>query len=125
MGLDISHDAWHGAYSAFMRFRIQLAKAAKFPPLEQMQAYSDSEDAISWEPFEKHPLFPLLYHSDCDGHINRSKLKPLADYLESILPELEKLEPGWGHMPNVADKTRQFIAGCRLAIKKRQRLEFG
>lgn len=27
MGLDVSHDCWNGAYSAFMRFRSNLAAA--------------------------------------------------------------------------------------------------
>jgi hypothetical protein len=28
MGLDTSHDCWHGAYSAFMRWRSELCRAA-------------------------------------------------------------------------------------------------
>ena len=34
MGLDISHDAWHGAYSAFNRFRQKVAQAmgGSYPP---------------------------------------------------------------------------------------------
>ena len=28
MGLDCSHNAWHGAYSAFMRWRQKLADVA-------------------------------------------------------------------------------------------------
>jgi hypothetical protein len=31
MGLDVSHGCWHGAYSAFMRWRISVARAAGIP----------------------------------------------------------------------------------------------
>lgn len=33
MGLDTTHDCWHGAYSGFMRWRIGVAKAAGVPLL--------------------------------------------------------------------------------------------
>lgn len=39
MGLDCSHNAWHGAYSAFMRWRTELAKVAGLPPLELMDGF--------------------------------------------------------------------------------------
>ncbi len=39
MGLDCSHDAWHGAYSAFMRWRTMIAEVAGLPPLELMEGF--------------------------------------------------------------------------------------
>jgi len=39
MGLDCSHNAWHGAYSAFMRWRQKLADVAGLPPLELMEGF--------------------------------------------------------------------------------------
>lgn len=39
MGLDCSHNAWHGAYSAFMRWRTKLAEVAGLPPLELMEGF--------------------------------------------------------------------------------------
>lgn len=39
MGLDTSHDAWHGAYSAFMRWRQEIARAAGLPPLDLMEGF--------------------------------------------------------------------------------------
>jgi len=39
MGLDCSHDAWHGAYSAFMRWREKLAEVAGLPPLMLMDGF--------------------------------------------------------------------------------------
>lgn len=39
MGLDTTHDAWHGAYSAFMRWREKLAEVAGLPPLQLMEGF--------------------------------------------------------------------------------------
>jgi hypothetical protein len=39
MGLDLTHDCWSGAYSAFMRWRTEIAKAAGLPPLELMAGF--------------------------------------------------------------------------------------
>lgn len=39
MGLDTSHNCWHGAYSAFHRWRCKLAEVACLPPLELMEGF--------------------------------------------------------------------------------------
>lgn len=39
MGLDTSHGCWSGAYSAFMRWRCEIAKAAGLPPLQWMEGF--------------------------------------------------------------------------------------
>ena len=39
MGLDTSHDAWHGSYSSFMRWRKRIANVAGLPPLELMEGF--------------------------------------------------------------------------------------
>lgn len=39
MGLDTTHGCWHGAYSAFMRWRCEIAKAAGLPPLRLMEGF--------------------------------------------------------------------------------------
>lgn len=152
MGLDISHGAWHGAYSAFMTWRIKIAEVAGFPPLELMEGFYDKERnnplvllnykypngdelemstlrriekrlPIKWGLFENHPLVPLLTHSDCDGDISYGNCKRIADALEKLLPLLPD-ENGGGHIGNWRDKTQQFIDGCRLAYSKKQKLGF-
>jgi len=55
MGLDCSHNAWHGAYSAFMRWRTMLADVAGLPPLELMDGFYASLDSNG-------PGIPTLYH---------------------------------------------------------------
>lgn len=78
---------------------------------------------IKWQLLEKHPLYMLLRHSDCDGHINYGACGKIADELEKLLPLLSDEHVG-GHIGNYYDKTKDFIAGCRLANKNKERLEF-
>ena len=49
MGLDTSHGCWHGAYSAFSRWRCGIAKAAGVP-LDLMQGYWEGPlpHAMEW-----------------------------------------------------------------------------
>lgn len=47
MGLDTSHDAWHGAYSAFTRFRHALAEAAGYEVVKLPGAQFESA-LIDW-----------------------------------------------------------------------------
>jgi hypothetical protein len=44
MGLDTSHGCWHGAYSAFHRWRCKLAEVAGFPPLQLMDGFFDPQE---------------------------------------------------------------------------------
>lgn len=148
MGLDISHDAWHGAYSSFMIWRQEIAKAAGLPPLELMEGFYkplvghnslptfycggvepshfirliDKQLPIKWSSLKPSPLFTLLYHSDCDGDISWSKLKKIADELEKLIPKLN--DDFSGHIGGIKQKTEKFIKGCRLAYSKKESLKF-
>lgn len=152
MGLDISHDAWHGAYSSFHRYRVKIAEVAGLPPLDLMEGFYDvsgidtpltllnykypvgdelemsqlrrifKQMPIKWECLKANPLHELLYHSDCDGYINWSICGKIADELEKLLPLLD--EDGGGHIGNYKEKTQQFIEGLRLAHANKEKLEF-
>jgi hypothetical protein len=52
MGLDVSHDAWHGAYSAFMRWRTKLAEVAGLPPLLFMEGFVEERIVESLQAFD-------------------------------------------------------------------------
>ena len=137
MGLDTSHDCWHGAYSSFMRWREEIAQAAGFPPLYFMENFWEGppgnvgsmgyriESAINqlpirWRLFSGDPLCILLNHSDCDGIIEAKDCKPLADRLREILPHL----PSGGPFYDARDKTWQFINGLDLAASRGENVEF-
>src|SRR5437016_2133419 len=49
MGLDTTHDCWHGAYSAFMRWRTKLAEVAGLPPLMLIESFYEPPPASSLE----------------------------------------------------------------------------
>lgn len=141
MGLDISHDTWHGAYSAFMAWRSEIAHVAGLPPLMFMDGfYSEGilhgegtgtypfsllreRLPIKWECLKPSPLHELLFHSDCDGEIPWENCAAIADELEKLIPLLPK-EPALGHIGDWGDKTSQFVTGLRTAFKKKQNLIF-
>lgn len=151
MGLDISHGAWSGAYSAFSRWRTEIARLAGIPlPLmEGFYSHCSSEwdelikekDIASnwslgaffktvhpslplkWELLRPDPLHVLLNHSDCDGDIAPEDATKIADRLQELLPLLPMAE-NEGHIGNWKDKTSEFIEGCRLAASQNEPLHF-
>lgn len=153
MGLDLTHGCWHGAYSAFMRWRQKVALLAGYPPLDFMDGFweagtygdpfymlaiqngrkddwskGDFEPysrhmPILWEMFKDDPLIELLRHSDCDGELPWENCGAIANQLEKLLPKMPKGDAG-GHIGDYRDKTQAFIDGLRLAAKQRENVEF-
>lgn len=117
MGLDMTHDAFHGAYSSFNRLRVAIAEAAGLPPLEEMVGYRKPyPTGIRWDAIDDKGLRPLLDHSDCDGSLPVDLLEPLADALTRLLDH-----PALG-----AERRRveQMIAGFRRAAAAGEPIEF-
>ena len=117
MGLDTTHDCWHGPYSQFMRWREYLCEVAGIPPLGLMEGYysSDGLDCfanfdvchgqnpfneqakrclpIRWNAIDApHALKVLLSHSDCGGSIAVEHLEPMAVVLEELASMMEDNE---------------------------------
>lgn len=113
MGLDVSHDAWSGAYSRFHRFRVALAQAAGcgFAPHPLLP-----EEGLVWRVSPKEPLYPLLNHSDCDGEIEVEDLLPLAARLRELAPHIDP--------EDFAERAIQFAEGCEAAAAANEPLEF-
>jgi len=143
MGLDTTHDCWHGAYSAFNRWRNTLAEVAGYTFHKDPEGFGSSpyidwgniEATIGRDLFGKwknipvrpdgtpDPLIILLAHSDCEGELQVEFLDAIADRLEELLPQLIDV-PGGGHIPNYVDKTQKFITGLRLASSENEPVEF-
>lgn len=148
MGLNCTHDAWDGAYSAFSRWRQKLAQVAGLPPLDLMEGFFDPANfgtlyfgqpsselwdgkraalhkllPIEWACLRPSPLHELLNHSDCEGEIPAKRCAAIADALEVLIPLLPD-EEGGGHIGNWREKTAQFVTGLRAAAAAGEPLGF-
>lgn len=144
MGLDTTHDCWHGAYSAFSRWRDRLALAAGYTFHEMKDRPGSLMPDLDWGNIEAtighdlfgewpgipvrpdgtpDPLIVLLAHSDCEGQIQAEFCAPLADRLEQLIPLLGD-EEGGGHIGTYAEKTRQFVTGLRDAASRDEAVGF-
>ena len=77
MGLDCSHDAWHGAYGAFMTWREEIARLAEIPPLMLMDGFYAPLDS------GRHPS---LYHGPNTMNADTVSGQRYMDRLDSLLP---------------------------------------
>lgn len=138
IGLDTSHDCWHGACAAFTRWRHQLAEAAGYDiRLVIDNDYRLGRDTVmidwghitpanlygEWEETPADPLLVLIAHHDDEGVLHPAQGGPLADRLEELLPALPD-GTALGHIGNWRDKTRKFIAGLRAAAAADEDVEF-
>jgi len=124
MGLDTSHDCWHGSYGSFNRWRIEVARAAGLPPLDLMVGHYDGHGVtdpailstlpISWDAVRPTPLRLLLNHPDCEGELAWQDCAAIADALEALIPSMGE----W------TDRTQQFVNGLRLAAKRKENVDF-
>lgn len=118
MGLDTSHNAFHGPYSQFNVWRHWLAEQIGIP-LELMEGfyYDDAYHnpfiilnskfpngdelemsglrrlqkklPLLWDAFKPSPLHKLLYHSDCDGDISYKDCGAIAKVLKELLSKIK------------------------------------
>jgi len=86
MGLNCSHGAWRGSYSAFSRWRCKLAEVAGLPPLQLMEKfYVPLRHRPGWESWEK----PTFYCENTEDILQQK----LVD-VDSLLPiKWECLKP--------------------------------
>lgn len=145
MGLDVSHDCFHGAYSRFMVWRERLCEVAGLPPLTLMEGFYQRGTAgadpfymiddshytakrvlaqlpIRWECIKPSPLHILLRHSDCDGEIECPDCGPIADALEALIPALGPSDPN--DRFDMVAMTLRFINGLRAAVVAGENVEF-
>ncbi len=154
MGLDTTHNCWHGAYSAFMRWRSEVARAAGLPPLELMEGFFTPQGGGG------NGMIPTFYLGPRCDDLTVSSIKRLEERLpilwDSLKPSalhellyhsdcdgelpvescgpiadaLEAILPNLpegeagGHIGNWRAKTRAFIDGLRDAAAKREPVGF-
>ncbi len=116
MGLDTSHNAWHGSYNSFYTFRRSLAKLIDID-LDQCLGFGGTMDLESI----KHDLIPLLNHSDCDGELSVKEAEQIVKGLDLIVLNIHKTGiPYIGFI----DQLIRFRDGCKLAIKLNEPIDF-
>ena len=125
MGLDTSHDAWHGSYSTFGEWRRIIASAAGFPPLNGMVGFGG---AGNWNkvPGDKR-LVPLLNHSDCDGEISPSDCAGIAASLQELIDRIPDYKDDDAHPALIEywrQKTKMFHQGCLVAVAANESIKF-
>lgn len=115
MGLDTSHDCWHGSYSWFAEWRQAVANAANasyLPP-------ADLPNRVFYGWWDDEPediINVLMWHSDCEGYIFPQHAEKLARRLLDVAPAMPE---GW-----MRDKTYAFAAGLLKAADAWQIVEF-
>jgi hypothetical protein len=125
MGLDCSHDAFHGAYSAFHRFRTAVAEAAGGGWKDGPAGNLILGGVYEWD--DEYDLMPFFDHSDCDGEISPQDCTKIADNIKKLLPKLDEMGEGGRHIARgggYGAVARTFIAGCREAAKNNEPLYF-
>lgn len=133
MGLDCSHEAWHGAYSAFDRWRNKIAEVGGYAlekgeygieyPALNWDIYTEKNLWGDWKKQPADPLLVLIVHYDSEGVIHPAQAEPLARRLEELIDKLpEEKDPG--HIGDWREKTQKFIDGLRRAYEAGEDLEF-
>jgi hypothetical protein len=124
MGLDVSHDCWHGPYSQFMRWRqwlnhfVMITRENADPRAREFRFMGATREA--WEAAlnggqyddQTVPINVLMAHSDCDGSIPAAVCGPLADALEELV---RRCMPPRGTYDEMRPPTERFAAGLRRA----------
>lgn len=124
MGLDTSHDCWHGSYGSFNSFRYDLAKLANID-LSNMIGFGGLTE---FPTKDVEPLVILLNHSDCDGIIELEDTKPLATRLLHLLYKTKK-QKKFKYLFDEEDgyleyKIIQFATGLLEAYKNNEIVDF-
>lgn len=128
MGLDTSHDCWHGPYSAFMRWRKGLAslvtvRRQSYPgiDLSKTEQYGGNETNLADLLDADDPLLMLFCHSDCEGEIAAEDCGPLADALQRLV---DRMMPQRALYDSLRPATERFIAGLRKAAAAGEAVDF-
>jgi hypothetical protein len=146
VGLETTHDCWHGSYMAFGEWRQLVARVAGYTMKDHSDVPWTTVD-LPWEMFTQQnhmgewtngpavedPLLYLIVHSDCEGVIHPKEGRHLAARLEQILPtltiegapdfpaRLEQFIPGLtaGRLTDewLEEATKRFIKGLRVAAE--------
>jgi hypothetical protein len=119
MGLDTTHNCFHGSYGTFNKFRYELAKQIGIN-LNDYIEYNGNGNKILDN--VDHDLIPLLNHSDCDGELTPDECKRIVNGLNEVLNNLDSHTKN--NFYNFEQRIIQFRDGCKKAIKLNENVKF-
>ena len=118
MGLDTSHNCWHGGYGRFNRFRYSLAEQIGINLDDYIGYHENAKKNLSEI---NHDLQPLFDHSDCDGNLDVDDCIKIVRGLNQVLKNFnDKIEAD----SDFKERIIQFRDGCIDAISKNESVEF-
>jgi len=152
MGLDTSHDCWHGAYGSFREFREGVGRAAGLPYRVITESGYDKGSYtldIDWDIYTEanlegdwdtdpvwqqkgdiygHPkqddVLYLLIHSDCDGVLRSTYLPRLKKRLEELVPAYDAWVDANYDRHYYKHDLKLFIDGLTKAIEAGEDVDF-
>lgn len=107
-----SHDAFHGPYSVFQKFRLAVA-----------MVYGKKYTMDSFNPEGYPGITVFLAHNNSYQWIEPETCTQIANDLEGLLPQLEDASSE-GYARLHVELARKFIAGCRKAAAANEPLTF-
>jgi hypothetical protein len=116
MGLNTTHGAFDGSYGSFGQLRTLVAKKININ-LNNMVGFGGKK---RWENVNDDIKY-FLHHSDCDGAITPNQCKLIAKRMDELVLTVTDEEDPTGYF---REKMRTFSDGCKLAAKKKEKLEF-
>lgn len=140
MGLDVTHDAFSGAYSAFNRFRQVVAKAAGCSYPNHTEDFVSGDETIPLAELDQgryytpsgfnktNPgLTAFFVSNDCEGTFSPKVCKQMADEMEAVLHGIDAQGSDWGHIERdggFGAVARKYITGCRLAHSLKEKMVY-
>jgi hypothetical protein len=115
MGLDTSHDCWHGPYSYFRTWREDLTRCIGRTVFEDNDRVTEKTVQGIWDIEPDDVIDVLLLHSDCEYCIPHRFCDRLADRLEEIAELQEE---------RLTQRTAQFASGLRRAHCANEDVQF-
>ncbi|GAB6122313.1 hypothetical protein [Dysgonomonas termitidis] len=122
MGLDTTHECWHGPYSSFNDFRKKLCSLIGLD-IDQFCGYNNNAPGcvLMSRHTIPHGIYPLINHSDCDGVLFPYESESIVEGLNDILEKHPGLKDD---DPYFYNKIIQFRDGCIKAVNKEETIEF-
>lgn len=135
MGLDTTHNCWHGSYTGFSHWRNMVAATIdwkistdghygipedRIPDQQPMGGYPNSVYLGIWSNDPADVIDVLMVHSDCEGIIPHRFTLPLAQRLLQVADRMIEDEVDQWYI----DAARDFASGLMRAHRANEDVEF-